>query len=166
MTESASAVVSSSTLRWQCSRFYELSLNELYDVMRLRQLVFVVEQNCAYVDADGYDAVAMHLLGWSAGPKPQLNAYARLFAPGVKYDEAAIGRVVTHPDVRASGLGRALMHEAIARLRTQHGDVAIRLSAQRYLERFYNELGFVVAGEPYDEDGIPHIEMVRSEVRA
>jgi ElaA protein len=98
---------------------------------------------------------------WRCAPFAALTT-AELFAPGVRYVEACIGRVVTAPSTRRSGLGRALMHEAIARLHAAHGAVAIRIGAQRYLERFYGELGFVTASPEYLEDGIPHVEMVRS----
>ena len=150
------------TVTWRLSRFDELTTRELYAALALRQLVFVVEQQCAYLDADGNDEAALHLLGWRERDGDRLLvAYARLFAPGTIYPEAAIGRVVTHPEVRGEGVGRALMREAIARVEEQFGPGGIRLSAQRYLERFYGELGFVAEGEPYDEDGIPHIEMAR-----
>ena len=149
-------------VRWQLSSYAALALNELYAILRLRQIVFVVEQECVYLDADDNDRDADHLLGWrDVDEAPELVAYARIFAPGTRYAEASIGRVVTHPSARRSGVGRALMHEAIARVEALHGPVEIRIAAQCYLERFYSELGFTVAGEPFDEDGIPHVEMVR-----
>lgn len=120
--------------------------------------MFVVEQNCVFLDMDDKDQRALHLLG-REGALGRVVAYARLFAPGDSYAEAAIGRVVTHPDVRRSGAGKALMTEAIAECRARFGG-PIRIGAQRYLERFYGSLGFVPAGEPYVEDGIPHIEML------
>ena len=117
--------------------------------------MFVVEQRCAYLDCDGLDIDALHLTGTLRG---ELVAYARLLAPGVAFGDASIGRVVTAASARGQGLGRALLHEAIARTRDAfRGPVMI--GAQRYLERFYGELGFVPTGEPYDEDGIPHIHM-------
>ncbi|HVK40359.1 MAG TPA: GNAT family N-acetyltransferase [Candidatus Kapabacteria bacterium] len=148
---------------WRLATFAALSTAELYELMRLRQLVFVVEQACAYLDADGRDPEALHLLGWRVvdGERRELLACARLFAPGTKHAEAVIGRVVTHPAVRGQGLGRELMLEAIAAVERSFATTTIRLSAQRYLEQFYASLGFVAEGEPYDEDGIPHIEMVR-----
>jgi ElaA protein len=145
---------------WRLRPFDGLSLEDLYAVLALRQLVFVVEQACAYLDADGRDADALHLLGRDHDGR--LVAYARLFAPGLVYDSAAIGRVVTHPDVRRTGLGRALMLEAIACVERSFDTTTITLSAQRYLEEFYRSLGFVAVGEPYDEDGIPHVAMVRA----
>ena len=147
-------------LSWRLARYDELTVDELYRILALRQEVFVVEQACPYQDVDGRDRDATHLWTDDADGVRVLG-YARLFAPGVCYAEACIGRVVTAPSTRRSGLGRALMHEAIARLHAAHGPVAIRISAQRYLERFYGELGFVPASAEYDEDGIPHIAMVR-----
>lgn len=146
-------------MRWQAVLFTDLSTTELYELLALRQIVFVVEQACAYLDCDGKDRLATHLLGREESG--QLVAYARLLPPGVSFAEASIGRVVTHPSVRRTGAGRALMHEAIARTRATFGDGPIRIGAQQYLERFYGELGFERASAPYDEDGIPHVEMVK-----
>jgi ElaA protein len=145
------------TLTWTLTKFADLSPRELYEALALRQRVFVVEQACAYLDCDGHDASALHLLGTDEGGV--LVAYARLLPPGTTYREASIGRVVTDSSVRRSGAGRALMREAIGRARATWGG-SIRIGAQRYLERFYGELGFVPDGEPYDEDGIPHVPMV------
>ena len=150
-------------MTWNCVAFDSLSLTELYTLMRLRQEVFVVEQNCVYLDADGYDQKAWHLLGWDG--EQQLVAYLRLFAPGVKYkdfpEDASIGRVCTAASVRGTGLGRELMVRGIAEAERLWPGCAIRISAQVYLLKFYGSLGFVVASEPYDEDGIPHVEMAR-----
>lgn len=145
-------------MRWQAAPFTDLTVTELYELLALRQLVFVVEQRCVYLDCDGKDQLATHLLG--RDESGQLVAYARLLAPGVSFAEASIGRVVTHPSVRRTGAGRALMLEAIARTRAMFGERPIRIGAQRYLERFYGALGFEIAGAPYDDDGIPHIEML------
>jgi len=125
------------TITWRCAPFAALTTAELYRILRLRQEVFVVEQTCPYLDADGRDADASHL--WTdAADGARALACARLFAPGVRYAEACIGRVAA-----------------------AHGAVPIRIGAQRYLERFYGELGFVTASPEYDEDGIPHVEMIR-----
>lgn len=145
-------------MRWQVLPFSELTVAELYELLTLRQFVFVVEQTCPYLDCDGKDDRALHLLGRDGGGK--LVAYARLFAPGASFAEAAIGRVVTHPSVRRTGAGRALMREAIAQTHAAFGQGPIRIGAQRYLERFYGSLGFEIASAPYDEDGIPHVEML------
>lgn len=144
-------------IAWSLKPFDVLSPAEIYDALALRQRVFVVEQACAYLDCDGKDAAALHLFGRDQGGA--LVAYARILPPGASFAETAIGRVVTAPSARRSGFGRALMTEALARARAAFGG-PVRIGAQRYLERFYSELGFVAEGEPYDEDGIPHIEMV------
>ena len=145
-------------MRWQAVPFEELSVTELYELLALRQLVFVVEQACVYLDCDGKDPQATHLLGRNDDGK--LVAYARLFPAGTSFVEASIGRVITHPSVRRTGAGRKLMREAIARTRALFGAGPIHIGAQRYLEKFYGELGFEVASAPYDEDGIPHVEML------
>jgi len=143
-------------MRWQWMSWSELNTGDLYAVMSLRQVVFVVEQDCPYLDADGQDDQAYHLLGWDG---EQLVAYARAFAPGVVYDEAAIGRVVTSPLIRGTGQGRPLMKEAMRCVRETWGPAAIKVSAQAHLEAYYNSLGFQVCGPGYDEDGIPHLPM-------
>ena len=148
-----------SDISWRFTTFDALSLAELYAVLRLRSEVFVVEQACAFQDIDGADTRAMHLLGTAPG---QLVAYARCFAAGVTYTESSIGRVVTHSAVRGSGAGHALMQRALASMAHQWGQQPIRIGAQARLEHFYAQHGFVKAGAPYVEDGIPHIEMLRS----
>jgi ElaA protein len=148
------------TLAWSCVPFAALTVDDLYAAMRLRQEVFVVEQKCAYLDADGRDAEALHLLGRLPGPPRSLVAYARLFAPHAA-GPAVIGRVITHASVRREGMGRALMREAIARLESTYPSAPIALGAQMYLQRFYESFGFRVTSEPYDEDRIPHVKMLR-----
>ena len=143
---------------WQWLPFAELTHRQLHDMFQLRQRVFVVEQSCAYLDLDGVDPQCWHGLGYEGGV---LVATARIVPPGLKYAEPAIGRVVTAPEVRRQGVGRALMLEAIAQLKRLYPGQSIRLSAQRYLEAFYRSFGFVAEGEPYEEDGIPHVEMLR-----
>jgi ElaA protein len=143
---------------WHYAPFAELSVDELYRLMVLRQRVFVVEQTCAYLDADGWDRHADHL--WLEDGDAAV-ACLRVFAPGVKYSEACLGRIVTAPERRGRGLGHALVEEGLARLTAQHGPVPVRIGAQKYLERFYQQHGFARASDDYDEDGIPHLEMVR-----
>jgi ElaA protein len=147
---------------WQWSRFSELSAEDLYAVVRLREAVFVVEQQCAYPDADGRDPLAWHLLGWSDRENGKaLVAYARIFEPGLRYTEGSIGRVVTAPEVRGTGLGKALMAEALRRLEGLAPGQTIKIAAQRRLEKFYLELGFRTVSAPYEEDGITHVDMLR-----
>ncbi len=130
--------------------------------MALRQRVFVVEQNCAYLDADGLDPRAHHLLGWKKGDGWQrLVGYARLFPPHVKYAEPSIGRVVSHPDARGSGVGQAIMNEGIRLIEEKRWGSEIRIAAQMYLERFYEGFGFRRVTEPFLEDGIWHVDMRR-----
>lgn len=147
------------TLEWQSKAFDRLTVNELYDVMRLRMAVFVVEQQCCYQDADGLDPSCVHLLG--RRPSGQLACYLRIVPPGRRYAEASIGRVVVDSRVRGSGIGRALMTRGIELTDDKYPSVGIRLSAQKYLERFYQSFGFASAGDDYVEDGIPHVEMYR-----
>lgn len=148
---------------WNWSAFEELGARELYRILKLRQEVFVVEQQCPYLDADGRDDRCYHLQGWkpASGNPEKLIAYLRVLPPGLVYAEPAMGRIVTAPEVRGSGIGRALMNEGLRRVKETFGKTAIRISAQLYLKKFYEEFGFRQAGEPYDEDGIPHIEMLR-----
>ena len=139
----------------------DLERDELYALMKLRQEVFVVEQNCAYLDADGYDPQARHL--WCTAPDGgEPLACCRIFPAGVKYAERSIGRVVSAASVRRSGMGRLLMAEAVRRLDAETGAITpVRISAQKYLERFYEGFGFHTVSAPYLEDGIPHVEMLR-----
>lgn len=149
-------------LYWQWSRFTELRPEDLYAVVRLRESVFIVEQRCPYNDADGRDPQAWHLLGWSdqqAGKS--LVAYARIFEPGLRYAEGSIGRVVSAPEVRGTGVGKALMAEALRRLEGLAPGQAIKIAAQRRLEKFYLDLGFKTVSAPYEEDGIIHVDMLR-----
>ncbi|HEX9127603.1 MAG TPA: GNAT family N-acetyltransferase [Gemmatimonadaceae bacterium] len=147
---------------WQWSGFNELTPADLYAVVRLREAVFIVEQNCPYPDSDGRDPNAWHLLGWEERSSGRaLVAYARIFEPGVRYDEGSIGRVVTAPDVRGTGKGRALMAEALRRFDSLAPGQPVRIAAQRRLEDFYLGLGFRTVSDPYEEDGIIHVDMLR-----
>jgi ElaA protein len=153
---------SSDDFFWQWSAFSELTPEDLYAVVRLREAVFIVEQNCPYPDADGRDPNAWHLLGWVQGStRRSLVAYARIFAPGVRYDEGSIGRVVTAPEVRGTGVGKALMAEALRRIESLAPGQPIKIAAQRRLEDFYLRLGFRIVSAPYEEDGIIHVDMLR-----
>ena len=148
-------------MRWLWKNWAALSKEELYALLALRQEVFVVEQDCPYLDADGQDQESHHLLGFQ---DQELVAYARAFPPGAVYPEAAIGRVITAPSIRGTGMGRPLMQEAIRWVEKEWGAVPIKLSAQAHLEGYYGSLGFVICGAGYDEDGIPHVPMRRDSV--
>jgi ElaA protein len=143
--------------QWQCKTFDALNAAELYALLQLRTEVFVVEQTCIFQDMDGADDQALHLMGTRDG---QLVAYARLFPAGVKFDEASIGRVITRSSARGTGLGHALIRQAMAALVAQWGEQPIRIGAQARLKAYYARHGFVDVGKPYIEDGIDHIEMV------
>ncbi len=151
-----------SMLNWQWAALHELDGAALYAVLAARQQVFVLEQQCLYADIDNEDQYARHLLGWSNdGGSRQLLAYLRCFAPGDKYPEAVLGRVLTVESARGKGLGRQLMAEGIRRVGQNFPGSAIRISAQWHLERFYGEFGFIKVSDSYLEDGIPHIAMLR-----
>jgi len=149
-------------IAWEWKQFAALTPAELYTVLAARAAVFSVEQACIFQDADGLDAYAWHLLGWAHGPRePLLAAYLRLIEPGRKYTEPSIGRVLTTAAFRGTGLAREAMREALARSATLYPGQAVRIGAQHRLERFYLELGFQTVSEPYDEDGIAHVQMLR-----
>ncbi|WP_373517418.1 GNAT family N-acetyltransferase [Pricia sp.] len=138
--------------------FEELTKKELYEVLRLRSEVFVVEQDCVYEDIDGKDQKALHVVGKKDG---EIVAYTRIFKSGDYTDEASIGRVVVKRNQRKYGYGKDIMKDAIHAVHDYFEANVIHVSAQMYLERFYHELGFKQVGDGYLEDGIPHIGMVR-----
>ncbi len=147
-------------MTFTCKPFYELSLDELYAIMALRQEVFVVEQHCPYLDADGKDRLGFHLCGYTS--EQQLLAYTRLLPLGVSYEKyASIGRVVSAPSARGTGLGKALMQESLRQAQLLFPGKPLKISAQSYLIRFYRSFGFETVGEEYLEDDIPHIAMIR-----
>lgn len=141
-------------LLWRESSFAELSVDELYKIVALRERVFVVEQACAYQDADGHDQASRHLWAELDGA---IHAYLRIVPAGAKFAEQSLGRIITAPEARGTGLGKELVRRGIA----ASDGVTIRIGAQAHLERFYSGLGFARASGLYDEDGIPHIEMLR-----
>jgi ElaA protein len=146
-------------MHWQWLRFAELGVDNLYDALQLRCRVFIVEQG-PYLDPDGLDRVSWHLLG--RDDRGALAAYLRVVDPGRRYAEPSIGRVIVAPEQRGGGLGRALMDEGLAGCERHWPGRAVRISAQAHLERFYDGLGFARVGEPYDEDRIPHLQMLRA----
>lgn len=145
-------------LKWKIKPFEALTVNELYDLLKLRSQIFVVEQNCVYLDIDGKDKVALHLIGVY---NDKIVAYARLFDSGISFDNASIGRVVVDADYRDRKWGHNLMLEAIAGIKSSFDKDKITIGAQLYLKKFYENHGFVQTSEMYLEDDIPHIEMQR-----
>jgi ElaA protein len=151
-------------LRWTCALLQDLAPRVLYQALALRSQVFVLEQNCVFLDPDGVDLQdgVWHLLGH--GSDGELMAYARLLAPlskGVMQARPMISRVVTAPSARWLGLGRLLMVKAIEECEDRWPGAAIDINAQAHLQAFYERLGFVITSEPYDEDGILHVDMKR-----
>lgn len=151
-------------MEWMCKSFDELGSTLLYRILAARNAVFVVEQQCPYQDIDGRDPHSLHLVAQvrDASDQPQIAAYLRLLPPGLAYDEASIGRVITAASHRGTGLGRELLARAVAIAEVQWPSAPLRIGAQAHLEAFYGAFGFVKASEPYDEDGIMHIEMLRA----
>ena len=139
--------------------FKQLSLDELYYMLQLRSEVFVVEQDCVYQDVDGKDQKAIHIIGKKAG---KIIGYTRVFKPGDYFKEASIGRVVVSENERHLKYGNELMKASISAIKEVYNTKEIRISAQKYLEKFYNDLGFKTDGDSYLEDGIPHIAMVKN----
>jgi ElaA protein len=145
-------------INWTVKKFEELSVHELYAILRLRSEIFVVEQNCVFQDMDNKDQFSYHLMGWENNT---LTAYTRLIPPGKVYDLASIGRVVTSQAARGSGVGKQLMEKSIEEAEKLFGKLPIKIGAQLYLREFYNSFGFKQSSDIYDEDGIDHIEMIR-----
>ena len=146
-------------LTFTCLSFDQLTPHELYAVMALRQEVFVVEQNCPYLDVDGKDQDSWHLMGRNASGK--LICYTRLLPKGLAYDDyVSIGRVVSSPSARGTGAGKMLMQRSIDMCRHLFGNQPVKIGAQSYLLKFYETFGFRSTGEEYLEDGIPHTKMI------
>ncbi len=152
-------VVAASEVVWKWACFGDLGVAELYAIVRARTAVFIVEQACPYQDTDDLDGACHHL--WTLDAQGSIAAYLRVVPPGISYPEPALGRVITSSRARGTGLGHALVAEGIRRVEALYGVTPIRIGAQRYLLSFYQKLGFVPTGYDYDEDGIPHSEMLR-----
>jgi ElaA protein len=146
-------------ITWTFKPFSQLTTEELYALLRLRSEVFVVEQNCVFLDMDDKDRYCVHIMGWK---DDLLAAYSRVVPAGISYVESSIGRIVTSPAARRDGFGKELLITSIDHLYTLHGKVPIRIGAQYYLKKFYESFGFIQKGEIYLEDGIEHIEMLLS----
>lgn len=147
------------TIEWRYKSFEELSSQELYEILKVRSEVFIVEQNCPYQDVDGKDQKSYHFTGWRGDVAV---AYVRIIPPGISYTEASIGRVLTVMAERKNGTGKILMEKAIELTLQQFGVSEIKIGAQLYLQKFYTSLGFRQTSPQYLEDGIPHIEMLYS----
>lgn len=146
-------------ITWLVRSYKELSATELYNLLRLRSEVFVVEQDCVYQDIDGKDDKAIHIMGIY---NDELVAYSRVFGPNDYFEKTSIGRVITSDKLRGTGAGHVLIEESIKAVNKYFLEVEIEISAQAHLEKFYNHHGFKAFGEGYLEDGIPHIRMLRS----
>lgn len=150
-------------ITWQLSTFTELTKVQLYAILALRQQVFIVEQQCIYQDCDGRDINAYHLLGLDDGDEQSAPvAYLRILPPQKEGGSPSIGRVLTHPDARGKSLGKQIMARCLYLVDKMYPNAVVTVSAQQYLIRFYEYFGFQIASEGYDEDGIPHIRMVRN----
>lgn len=137
--------------------FNELTITELYQILRLRSEVFVVEQDCVYQDVDDKDQIGLHLF---ISDENKVVAYTRLFSPGLYFESASIGRVVVASENRKDGLGNELMDASIKAIQENFNTSKITISAQTYLQKFYESHGFIKEGNEYLEDEIPHIRMI------
>ncbi len=146
-------------ITWLCKAFSNLTPDELYSILQLRNEVFVIEQNCVYQDCDDKDQCSYHFMGWQQN---KLVAYTRLIPSGVTYEEISIGRVVTSPSIRGTKVGRELIIRSIEKLYELFGRKPIKIGAQLYLKHFYESLGFIKSSNVYLEDGIEHIKMIRN----
>ncbi|NER17387.1 GNAT family N-acetyltransferase [Spongiivirga citrea] len=145
-------------MNFKVKRFDELSLNELYAILRLRAEVFVVEQDCVYQDVDGKDEKALHLIGYK---NEKIIAYTRIFKGGDYFECPSFGRVVVQENERKYGYGHDLVKESVKAIKDHFGKSTIKISAQTYLKKFYSTHGFHQEGDEYLEDGIPHIAMTK-----
>jgi ElaA protein len=145
-------------IEWTFSHFNELSAAQWYEISAARECVFIVEQRCPFLDADGADLNCWHLVG---KVEQEIAAYCRIVPPGLKYTEPSIGRVITTPLYRTGGYGKALLTEALRHCDAMFPNLGNKIGAQMYLEKFYAAFGYKTTSAPYDEDGILHLEMVR-----
>ena len=137
-------------------KFNELTLEELYEILKLRSEVFVVEQNCIYNDIDGKDLTSSHIMIKENG---KIKAYLRALQPGVSYEDASLGRVLVSPDARGKGYAKTIVTKGVEYILNNFNTTKITIGAQEYLKNFYSEIGFKPISEVYDEDGIPHLDM-------
>ncbi len=148
-------------ITWYHKHFKELNTTELYQILQLRNEVFIVEQHCPFQDLDDKDLKCYHLIGFDTDSQ-KMMAYTRIVPAGISFEEASIGRVVTSPLARKGGIGRQLMNKSIELLEELYGGVSIKIGAQLYLKKFYESFGFQQVKEVYLEDGIEHILMIKN----
>ena len=149
----------SKPVKWTCKRFEELTAGWLHRILKLRQDVFIIEQNCIYSDIDKHDYLSLHLIAYKE--PNELIGYCRLVPAGLLYKEVSIGRVVISKSFRKKGMGRQLMFQAHKFCCSEYKTQSIRRNAQQYLKNFYLSLGYHLVSEPYDEDGVIHIQMLK-----
>ena len=149
------------SIRWQARHFRELDIDTLYALLKLRSEVFVVEQNCVYLDPDGKDRhpQTLHLIG--RADNGDLAAYLRILPPGLSFPQVSFGRVLTAPAYRGRGLGDPMLHAALELIEARWPGADIQIGAQEHLQAYYGKHGFVPSSEPYLDDGVPHIDMLR-----
>lgn len=145
---------------WILSHFDALTVSQLYDVLKFRQQIFVVEQNCVYPDLDGIDSGCHHLIGYRNN---EIICCSRILPAGLKYKQASIGRIALKKELRGSGIANTLVEKSLGELFMLHGKVPVKIGAQAHLEKFYMRFGFKTISLPYDEDGIMHIDMMLEE---
>lgn len=145
-------------IKWVKKKWSEVSLEELYSVLRLRSEVFVVEQDCVYQDIDNKDQIAIHLLGYI---NKELIAYSRLFNEGDYFKETSFGRAIIKKEKRGQGYGDELVKESLKTIKNYYGNKKVKISAQAHLKTFYSKHAFIAKGKEYLEDGIPHVSMER-----
>ncbi len=145
---------------WTIMHFDDLSVNQLFDLLELRTRIFVLEQNCPYQEVDVKDKIAFHSFAYNKSGK--MIAVARILPPGISYDEVSFGRVGIDLESRGKGLAHLLTRNLIAFISSRYPTKSIRISAQCYLIEFYEKHNFIKVSKEYDEDGIPHIEMLKS----
>lgn len=148
-------------MSWELLKFNEFNVNRLYEIVQLRVDIFIVEQNCAYPELDGHDQRALHLMYLE---EDEVIAYSRILPPGEKYDDCSIGRVLVKKKARGTGIARVLMEKAIVEAERVWKAERIKICAQSHLQKFYGSLGFIADSNEFDEDGIPHIYMVRNKL--
>jgi ElaA protein len=145
-------------MNWTVQKIVSMDATTLYEIIKLRFDVFIIEQSCFYEEFDNKDLEAVHVYG--RDDRDKIIAYLRILEPGVSFAEVSIGRVVVSSEYRKEGIGRDLMQMGLKAVRDLYGDVPVRISAQAYLQAFYRSLGFETQSEIYMEDDIPHIEML------